>query len=200
MFSEVERQNYDPLLFGDLYAEGEWVSNIMGRMNFNLRYSPNQEGLNAALGLWESIVSYSAKSIPDRLLKLFKNIKETATSNLYGYQMMPIMHLETEAFESWRKKFETIKPYRISNLKQNLDAIKVLYGDVVDGDWATFNGAFEGPSQFVSSTLPKIEDIYCECIQGSVFDSIAYMFGVCAFHERWKELRECWYRISTGRC
>ncbi|MGC3875351.1 hypothetical protein ACPF7Z_19060 [Halomonas sp. GXIMD04776] len=80
MYSEAERQNYDPCIFGDLFAEGEWVSYIFGYMTFKLRYSPNQEGVASALDLWESFVSYSARSNANRIPKLFKNIKESAVS------------------------------------------------------------------------------------------------------------------------
>jgi len=192
MYSEAERQNYTPMLFGDLYAEGEWISNIMGHMTF-LRYSPNQKGLISALRLWENFVSYSAKSNPDRILKLFENLKEAATSNRYGHEVMPFMHPETEEFQSWQKMFEGIKPFRISTLNQFEAAFKVLHGEEVDGDWAVFNGVFEKGLQFMAGTLPNIEDIWSECIQGSAFDSIAYMYGVCAFNDLWKQLRECWY-------
>lgn len=192
MFSEAERQNYTPLLFGDIYAEGDWISNIIGRMSPSLRFGPNQEGLTSALRLWESFVSYSAKSIPERIPKLFENIKDAATSNLYGHLHSPIMWQETEAFQLWRKMFDNIKPCRISTLKQYDEAFKVLQGEEVDGDWAIFNRAFGENSNFMGE-LPKIEDVWAECIQGSVFDSIAYMYGECAFNDLWKELRECWY-------
>ncbi|MFT4739615.1 MAG: hypothetical protein ACI9L9_000388 [Marivirga sp.] len=194
MYSEVERQNYDPCLYGDLYAEGEWVSRIMGYMSFKLsKFSPSQEGLTSALGLWENLVSSSANSNPDRIPKLFENIKEATTSNLYGHLRTPFMYPGTEVFQSWKKMFEDIKPFRISTLKQHVAAVKVLHGEEVEGDWAVFNGAFGEGSQFMVETLPKIEDIWFECIQGSVFDSIAYMYGVCAFNDLWKELRKCWY-------
>ncbi len=194
MFSEVELQNYEPRLYGDLYAEGEWVSYIMGSMTFSLRnYSPSQEGLTSALRLWENLVSYSASSNPDRIPKLFENIKEASTSNLYGYLQTPVMYPETEVFQSWKKMFKDIKPPRISTLNQHEAALKVLRGKEVEGDWAVFNGAFEEGSQFIAGTLPEIEDVWYECIQGSVFDSIAYMYGVCAFYDLWKELRKCWY-------
>jgi len=193
MFSEAERQNYDPCLFGDLYAEGEWVSNIMGRMTFKLHYSPNQDGLISALSLWENFVSYSARSNPDRIPKLFKNMKEATTSNLYGHLSTPNMLSESVAFQSWREMFEDIKTFRISTLKQCEAAFKVLHGEEVDGDWAVFNGAFGEESQFIFGELPEIEDVWLECIQASVFDSIAFMYGVCAFNDLWKELRECWY-------
>lgn len=191
MYSEAERQNYDPCLFGDLYAEGEWVSDIMGLLNLKLRYSPNQQGLSSALGLWESFISYSAKSNPDRIPKLFNNIKQAATNN-YACLPTPIMLSNNFAFCRWRKMFKEMKP-RISTLKQHEAAFRVLHGEIVDGDWAAFNGDFEDGSQFMSGTLPRSEDVWSVCIQGSVFDSIAYMYGVCAFNNLWKELRECWY-------
>jgi hypothetical protein len=193
MYSEAERQNYDPCLFGDLYAEGEWVSDIMGYMTFKLHYAPNQDGLSSALRLWESFVLYSAQSNPSRIPKLFQNIKEAATSNLYGHLQSPIMLSETQAFQKWRKMFKEIKPCRITTLKQYESAFKVLHGKEVEGDWAVFNGDFGNESQFLGGTLSEIEDVWSECIQGSVFDSIAYMYGVCAFNNLWKELRQCWY-------
>jgi len=194
MYSEVERQNYDPSLYGDLYAEGEWVSRIMGSMTFQLnKYSPSQEGLSSALSLWESLISSSASNNPDRIPKLFENIKEATTSNLYGYLRTPIMYPETAVFQSWKKMFEDTKPFRISTLKQHVAAFKVLHGEEVEGEWSVFNGAFGEESQFLAGRLPEIEDIWFECIQGSVFDSIAYMFGVCAYHNLWRELRKCWY-------
>lgn len=193
MYSEAERQNYDPLLFVDLYAEGEWISKIMGHMAIKFRSSPNQEGLHSALNLWENFVSLSAKSNPDRIPKLFENIKEAATSNLHGGQIMPLLHPVTEEFKSWQKMFKEIQLFRISNLKQNENAIRVLHGQDVDGEFAIFNGAFDEDSKFFANSLPEIEDIWFECIQGSVFDSLAYLYGVCAFHDLWKQLRECWY-------
>lgn len=191
MFSEAERQNYEPCLFGDLYAEGEWVSDVMGFRTLSLRKSLNQKGLSSALNLWESLISYSAKSNPDRIPKLFNNIKQSATNN-YSHLQTPLMLSENLTFWRWIKKFNDIKP-RISTVSEYEDALRVLNGEVVVGDWAVFNGNFEDGSQFMSGTLPEVEDVWPVCIQGSVFDSIAYMYGVCAFNNLWKELRECWY-------
>lgn len=194
MYSEAERQNYSPCLFGDLYAEGEWVSNIMGSLNLSIRnHSPNPKGLNSALDLWENFVSYSAKTNPNRIPKLFENIINATTSILYGYLDTPLMLPETEAFQAWKKMYAEIKPHKISTLQEYEAAFKVLHGEKVEGKWAVFNGAFESNSNFFAGTLPKIEEVWFECIQSSVFDSIAFMYGVCAFNGLWKELRDCWY-------
>lgn len=193
MYGEVERQNHTPNLFGDLYAEGEWISAIMGFMAVKHRDSPNQKGLISALSLWESVISYSAISNSSRIPRLFKNIKEAATSNLYGYLSMPLLHPETDAVKTWKKKFTEISPPKISTLKHHEDAFKVLHGEKVDGDWASLNGSFGESLNFLGMELPDIEDVWCECIQGSVFDSMAYMYGVCAYSDSWKELKACWY-------
>lgn len=193
MYGEVERQNYTPNLFGDLYAEGEWISYIMGFMVIKHRYPPNQNGLISALSLWESVISYSAICNSSRIPKLFKNIKEAATSNLYGYLSMPFLYPETDLVIAWEKKVSEIYPPRIKTLKHYEDAFKVLHGEKVEGDWASFNSSFGEALNFSGVKLPDIDDVWCECIQGSVFDSIAYMYGVCAYRDLWKELRECWY-------
>lgn len=194
MFGEAERQNDTPLLHGDMYAEGEWVSYIMGNTNFSLKYRPCVDGLSSAIDLWENLVLYSAKSNPARIPKLFENMKNSSTSYTNFYQRTPLAYPVTEKFRAWMKMYKNLKTPRLSTLKQHENAFKVLHGEETDGDFAIFNGSFgDDQTQFRANTLPKIEDIWLDCVQGSVFDSIAYMYGVCAFHDLWKELRECWY-------
>ncbi|MGC3873743.1 hypothetical protein ACPF7Z_10775 [Halomonas sp. GXIMD04776] len=106
---------------------------------------------------------------------------------------MPIILSNSAKFKLWQQKLEGVEPFRVTTMRHCESAYRVLHGEVVDGEWAVFNGAFGEETQFIAGTLPKIEDVWAVCIQGSVFDSIAYMYGVCAFNDLWQEIRECWY-------
>ncbi|RTE86567.1 MULTISPECIES: hypothetical protein [Gammaproteobacteria] len=196
MYSEAERQNYDPCSYDDLYAEGEWLSNIMGLFMRARDFSLNPEGLDAALNLWESLVAYAARNNPNRLTKLHQSLKEAATSGLYKKQLAPVMLGENEKFSMWRKRFNNLKPFKISKLNQCEEALGVLHGDEAKGEWSEFNGCFGHESKFLKQTLPNVSDIRVTCIQSSALDSIAYFFALCALNNSWSELKESWYQYQ----
>lgn len=188
----AESQNTSPRLSGDLAAEGAWVGRIFSMLHYKMASKPpNLEGLIAAVDLWKSICHSAARTRPDRLVTLFCNLRDAATSNLDDGVNAPYIMGDYSWYSEWQSKFEKLSP-SVSALRQYEQAYNAFFGNEVEEDWRSIS---ERASREPATVLGqwKLEDVYRGCIQASAFSLIGYLFALLAYYKYWDILREIWY-------
>lgn len=196
IFELAERQNFSPTFYADLAAEGEWVKQVLDITSYKvLSISPSPKGLNAVLELWQNICLMATKHRPERIEKLFINLKESATSILHADAGPPYIYPDTHWFPEWREKYAKLTP-SVGSIQEYEKAYSAFIGEEEVGEggdeWSHIREeACKNKAEPISPW--ELEDLQRACIQHSALASIYWLFALVAQSGLWCELRKCWY-------
>ena len=194
IYDIAEWQNFNPSLSGNLFAEAEWLPSVLKKYERTWEFNPS--GMQEAFKLWRDISLLSIRMRPERLTRLFEQLRSASLFNtpteitIHAFQPTPAW------FDEWQDKFSKLEP-NLKNLPMRKAAKAALNGECLDESWKSIaRRAKQQPAQLIGSlTVKSLED---ESIVYEGLRCLFFLFSGLARYQRWDELKQIWYNTQPS--